>query len=80
MTDTPVGNAARSPDRSSMKAWRVHAFGPPEAMILETFLGQALVEVKFLSKFMQQGSAPGTDGSGRTRVHCRNREAPRRGQ
>jgi NADPH:quinone reductase-like Zn-dependent oxidoreductase len=51
MTDTPVGNAARSPDRSSMKAWRVHAFGPPEAMILETVPrpdpgpGEALVKV-----------------------------------
>jgi NADPH:quinone reductase-like Zn-dependent oxidoreductase len=36
MTDTHVGNAAQSPDRSSIKAWRVHAFGPPEAMIFET--------------------------------------------
>ena len=36
MTNTLVGNAAQSPDRSSMKAWRVHAFGPPEAMIFET--------------------------------------------
>ncbi len=37
MTDTMVGNAARSAGpSSSMKAWRVHAFGPPEAMILET--------------------------------------------
>ena len=36
MTDTHVGNAARSPDPSSIKAWRVHAFGPPEAMIFET--------------------------------------------
>src|SRR3979490_1302532 len=51
MTDTMVGNAARSPDRSSMKAWRVHAFGPPEAMILETVprpdpgRGEVLVKV-----------------------------------
>jgi NADPH:quinone reductase-like Zn-dependent oxidoreductase len=51
MTDTMVGNAARSPDRSLMKAWRVHAFGPPEAMILETVprpdpgRGEVLVKV-----------------------------------
>src|SRR5262245_13395101 len=31
-----VGNAAQSPAPSSMKAWRVHEFGPPEAMIFET--------------------------------------------
>jgi NADPH:quinone reductase-like Zn-dependent oxidoreductase len=51
MTDTMVGNAARSPDPFSMKAWRVHAFGPPEAMILETVprpdpgRGEVLVKV-----------------------------------
>jgi NADPH:quinone reductase-like Zn-dependent oxidoreductase len=36
MTNTLVGNAAQSPARSTMKAWRVHEFGPPEAMIFET--------------------------------------------
>jgi NADPH:quinone reductase-like Zn-dependent oxidoreductase len=36
MTSTLVGNAAKSLDPSSMKAWRVHEFGPPEAMIFET--------------------------------------------
>ncbi|MEH2513357.1 NADPH:quinone reductase-like Zn-dependent oxidoreductase [Nitrobacteraceae bacterium AZCC 1564] len=46
MTSTPVGNARQSsslqdsapqgPAAPSMKAWRVHAFGPPEAMSLET--------------------------------------------
>jgi len=36
MTSTLVGNAAQSPVPSSMKAWRVHEFGPPEAMIFET--------------------------------------------
>jgi hypothetical protein len=36
MTSTLVGNAAQSPAPSSMKAWRVHEFGPPEAMIFET--------------------------------------------
>jgi NADPH:quinone reductase-like Zn-dependent oxidoreductase len=35
MTSTPVGNAAPSPVPSSMKAWRVHEFGPPETMIFE---------------------------------------------
>jgi D-arabinose 1-dehydrogenase-like Zn-dependent alcohol dehydrogenase len=36
MTSTLVGNAAQSPASSSMKAWRVHEFGPPEVMIFET--------------------------------------------
>ena len=36
MTSALVGNAAQSPAPSSMKAWRVHEFGPPEAMIFET--------------------------------------------
>ena len=31
-----VGSAVRSPVPPLMKAWRVHAFGPPEAMIFET--------------------------------------------
>ena len=30
-----VGKASIGPDRPSMLAWRVHKFGPPEAMILE---------------------------------------------
>ena len=51
MTSTLVGNAAKSVDPSSMKAWRVHAFGPPEAMIFETIArpdpgpGEVLVRV-----------------------------------
>jgi NADPH:quinone reductase-like Zn-dependent oxidoreductase len=36
MTSALVVNAAQSPAPSSMKAWRVHEFGPPEAMIFET--------------------------------------------
>ena len=35
MTSTLINNAAQSPVPSSMKAWRVHEFGPPEAMIFE---------------------------------------------
>lgn len=38
MTSTLIGNAAQSAASSSMKAWRVHEFGPPEAMIFETAL------------------------------------------
>jgi NADPH:quinone reductase-like Zn-dependent oxidoreductase len=51
MTSTIVGNAAQRPARSSMLAWRVHKFGPPEAMIFETVPrpdpgpGEVLVEV-----------------------------------
>jgi NADPH:quinone reductase-like Zn-dependent oxidoreductase len=51
MTSTLVGNAAQSPATSSMKAWRVHEFGPPEAMIFETIPrpvpgpGEVLVKV-----------------------------------
>ena len=36
MTSTLVANAAQSAAPSAMKAWRVHEFGPPEAMIFET--------------------------------------------
>jgi NADPH:quinone reductase-like Zn-dependent oxidoreductase len=36
MTSTLVGNAVHSPAPSSMKAWRVHEFGPPEVMTFET--------------------------------------------
>jgi len=36
MTSTLAGNAAQSPAPSLMKAWRVHEFGPPEVMVLET--------------------------------------------
>ncbi len=35
MASTLVGNASQGPARCSMLAWRVHKFGPPEAMILE---------------------------------------------
>ena len=35
MADTLAGNASPGPARSDMLAWRVHQFGPPEAMILE---------------------------------------------
>jgi NADPH:quinone reductase-like Zn-dependent oxidoreductase len=35
MTSTVVGKAPQGPVRPSMLAWRVHEFGPPEAMILE---------------------------------------------
>src|SRR5579862_9177217 len=36
MTSTLMGNTAQSPTPSTMMAWRVHEFGPPEAMIFET--------------------------------------------
>jgi NADPH:quinone reductase-like Zn-dependent oxidoreductase len=36
MANTFVGNAPQGSIPASMKAWRVHAFGPPEAMSLET--------------------------------------------
>ena len=36
MTSTLMGNTAQSPAPSTMMAWRVHEFGPPEAMIFET--------------------------------------------
>ena len=35
-TSTVVHEAAQSPTPSMMKAWRVHEFGPPEAMLLDT--------------------------------------------
>jgi hypothetical protein len=72
MTDTIVGNAARSPDPSSMKAWRVHAFSPPGAVILETVPRPDPSRGEVLVKVHAAGLAPGTDGSGRARVHCRN--------
>jgi NADPH:quinone reductase-like Zn-dependent oxidoreductase len=51
MASTPVGNAAQGHTRCSMLAWRVHEFGPPEAMILEKVArpvpgpGEVLVEI-----------------------------------
>jgi NADPH:quinone reductase-like Zn-dependent oxidoreductase len=51
MASTPVGNAAQGHARGSMLAWRVHEFGPPEAMILEKVPtpvpgpGEVLVEI-----------------------------------
>jgi hypothetical protein len=36
MASTFVGEASQGPARSDMLAWRVHKFGPPEAMILES--------------------------------------------
>jgi NADPH:quinone reductase-like Zn-dependent oxidoreductase len=36
MVNTVVGKASQGPARSSMLAWRVHEFGPPEAMVLES--------------------------------------------
>src|SRR5258706_1454191 len=50
MESTFVGKASQDP-RSSMLAWRVHEFGPPEAMILESVPrpdpgpGEVLVDV-----------------------------------
>jgi NADPH:quinone reductase-like Zn-dependent oxidoreductase len=35
MASTSIGDAVQGPARSSMLAWRVHKFGPPEVMILE---------------------------------------------
>ena len=35
MASSRVENASEGPARGSMLAWRVHEFGPPEAMILE---------------------------------------------
>lgn len=36
MTSTLMGGTAQSPAPSTMMAWRVHEFGPPETMIFET--------------------------------------------
>jgi hypothetical protein len=72
MTSTLVGNAAQSPASSSMKAWRVHEFGPPEVMIFETVPRPDPRPGEVLVKFTQQGSVPGTAGSGPARAHCRS--------
>jgi NADPH:quinone reductase-like Zn-dependent oxidoreductase len=51
MASTLVGNASQGPARSCMLAWRVHKFGPPESMVLETVArpepgpGEVLVDV-----------------------------------
>src|SRR5258707_12740013 len=51
MASSFVGRASQDPARSSMLAWRVHKFGPPEAMILESVPrrdpgpGEVLVDV-----------------------------------
>src|SRR3981189_3315572 len=72
MASTLVGNASQGPARCSMLAWRVHKFGPPEAMILERVPrpdpgpGEVLVDVH------AAGSVPGTAGSGPARARCRS--------
>jgi NADPH:quinone reductase-like Zn-dependent oxidoreductase len=51
MANTPVGNATQGLAPPSMLAWRVHEFGPPDAMILEKVPtpvpgpGEVLIEV-----------------------------------
>lgn len=51
MTNTLVGNTPQHPARSAMLAWRVHQFGPPETMNLESISrpepgpGEVLVQV-----------------------------------
>ncbi len=51
MANTLAGKASPGPARSDMLAWRVHQFGPPEAMILERIPrpdpgpGEVLVQV-----------------------------------
>src|SRR6476619_8223397 len=51
MANTLAGKTSPGPARSDMLAWRVHQFGPPEAMILERIPrpdpgpGEVLVEV-----------------------------------
>src|SRR3954466_9306532 len=51
MASSLTGKASQGPARSSMLAWRVHKFGPPEAMILESVPrpdpgpGEVLVDV-----------------------------------
>jgi NADPH:quinone reductase-like Zn-dependent oxidoreductase len=51
MVSTPVARESQGPAGSSMLAWRVHKFGPPEIMILERVLrpdpgaGEVLVDV-----------------------------------
>ena len=72
MTSTLVGNAAQSPATSSMKAWRVHEFGPPEAMIFETIPRPVPGPGEVLVKVHAAGVGPGTGGSGRAGVRCHN--------
>src|SRR3954465_13888247 len=51
MANTLAGKASPGPARSDMLAWRVHQFGPPEAMVLESVPrpdpgpGEVLVDV-----------------------------------
>ena len=55
-------------DQSSTKAWRVHAFGAPENMIFEQFLGHVPLLTRCSSKYMRLALAHGTLGSERERV------------
>jgi hypothetical protein len=71
MTSTFVGNVSQGSVPTSMKDWRVHKFGPPEAMFLERFPSQILVHARCLSKFTQQ-SVPGKVGSEPARARCRS--------
>ena len=65
----PAG--VKAPGYSTL-AWRVHKFGPPEAMILERVPRPILVWARFLSRSTQRESVPGTAGSGLARAHCRS--------
>ena len=62
---------------SSMMAWRVHEFGPPDVMRFERVLRPVLALARSLSKLKLLGSVRGTAGSEPERALCRNRSPSR---
>jgi hypothetical protein len=63
---------------SSMMAWRVHEFGPPNVMKFEQVPpGPILALARSLSRLKPSGWVHGTAGLGPKRVLCRNRSPSR---
>jgi hypothetical protein len=72
MTSTLMGNTAQSPAPSTMWPGACMSSVRRKRRFSKRLPGQTLVQAKSLLEFTQQASAPGTDGSGRARVHCYN--------
>ena len=71
----PQANGERT--HSTMIAWRVREFGPPEVMKFERVPHPSLALARSWSKLMPLGSDHGMPGSGPERAHCRNRSRSR---
>jgi hypothetical protein len=69
---TANSKSTESATASTIKAWRVHTFGAPEAMIFETVPEPDPGPGEVLVKVHAAGSAPGTRGLEPAGVRCRS--------